>query len=191
MSVEAIWSVCLGIGLAAACGFRVFLPFFALGLAARFGSIELAHAFDWLATDAALITLGVATVVEIAAYYIPWVDNALDSISSPAAVAAGVLATAAVLTDFEPAAKWTIAAIAGGGAAGAVQALTVGARKLTLLTTGGIANPIVATIELAGSAVMSLISIVVPALALAVVVGLVAGSAYVVSRVLRRRKRAA
>ena len=168
--MDILLSVCLGLGLAAACGFRVFVPFLVLNLAARAGYVEVAGSFEWIASTPALITLAVATGLEIAAYYIPWLDNLLDSVATPAAVVAGVVATAAVVTGIDPYLKWTLAVIAGGGVAGAVQAVTVGTRGASSVTTAGFGNPLVATAEIGGSALLSGVAVALPALAGVVVV---------------------
>ena len=187
--MDTLLSVCVGIGLSAACGFRVFLPLLGLGLAARGGYLEIAPTFGWVASDAALLALAVATILEIGAYYIPWLDHLLDAAASPMAVAAGVIASASVLTDVDPWLRWTLAAIAGGGTAGAVQALTVGTRKLSLFTTAGIANPLVSTLELGGSLLMTLLAVLVPLLAL-FVIGIFAGIFLLLFRARRARSRA-
>jgi hypothetical protein len=168
-AVSTLVSVLLGIGLSAACGFRVFVPFLIVGIAARTGHVTLGGSFAWMASTPALIVLAVATVIEVAAYYVPWLDHALDVLATPAAVVAGVLMTASVVTGLDPMTKWTLALIAGGGIAGTVQALTVGTRKVSLLTTGGLGNPIVATAELGGSIGMALLAIALPLLAFAVI----------------------
>ena len=186
--MDTLLSVCIGIGLSAACGFRVFLPLLGLGLAARGGHVDLAPAFAWISGDGALVAFAVATVLEIGAYYVPWLDHLLDAAASPLAVAAGVIASASVLTDVDPWLRWTLAAIAGGGTAGAVQAATVGTRKLSLFTTAGIANPLVSTLELGGSMLLTLLAIVVPILAFLVVL-LLAGGAWAVLRAARARRR--
>lgn len=163
-------SICLGIGLSAACGFRVFVPLLVVGIASRAGHLQLAAGFDWMASDAALIAFGVATALEIAAYYVPWVDNLLDSIATPAAIVAGTIVTASVVTGMSPMLKWSLAVIAGGGAAGIIQGATVVARGASSVTTGGLANPIFATIELGGSVFVSILAIVLPLVALVVIV---------------------
>ncbi|MDH3699391.1 MAG: DUF4126 domain-containing protein, partial [Flavobacteriaceae bacterium] len=89
MTSETIISIFLGVGLAASVGFRVFLPLFALSLAAYFGVWELNDNWQWIGSLAALITLGAATIIEIFAYFIPWFDNLLDSIAVPLAAIAG------------------------------------------------------------------------------------------------------
>jgi hypothetical protein len=168
--MELLLSICLGIGLSAACGFRVFIPMLIVSLAANSGHLTLAKGFEWLASDAAVIALGIATVLEIAAYYVPWLDNLLDTIASPSAVIAGTIITASVMTDMSPFMRWTLAVIAGGGVAAAVQGTTVFARAASTTLTGGLANPLLATAELGGSGVLSLLAVFVPFLALALIV---------------------
>ena len=182
--MDVLLSVCLGLGLAAACGFRVFVPFLVLNLAARSDYVVLDGGFEWIGSTPALITLAVATALEITAYYVPWLDNLLDSVATPAAVVAGIVATASVVTGIDPYLKWSLAVIAGGGVAGAVQAVTVGTRGASSLTTAGFGNPLVTTAEIGGSAVLSGMAVGVPALAGLVVLVLLILAA---RRLLRRR----
>jgi hypothetical protein len=165
----ALLSVALGLGLAAACGFRVFVPLLALGAAAHTGYVPLTPGFAWVATTPALLALGSATLLEVAAYYVPWLDHALDLLATPAAVVAGILVSASVVTDLPPLLRWAVVLIGGGGAAGLVQGATVLARAKSGMLTAGLANPIVATVELVAAALVSLIAIVLPLLCLAVV----------------------
>ncbi|HEY5910329.1 MAG TPA: DUF4126 domain-containing protein [Verrucomicrobiae bacterium] len=158
-------SICLGIGLSAACGFRVFVPLLVMSIASLAGQLSLAPGFQWIGTYPALITFGVATAVEIAGYYIPWVDHALDTIATPAAVVAGTVVTASIVTGMSPLLKWTLAIIAGGGAAGLVQGATVVTRAASTATTGGFGNPLVATIELGAAAITSVVALVAPVVA--------------------------
>ena len=162
--METILSLLVGIGLSAACGFRVFVPLLVVSIASHTGHLKLASGFAWMGSDAALIAFAVATVLEVAGYYIPWVDNLLDTIASPAAIIAGALITASLATDISPFLKWTLAVIAGGGIAGLVQGATVITRGASSAGTGGMANPILATTELGGSLIASLLSLVVPVL---------------------------
>lgn len=186
--METFLSVCLGVGLAAACGFRVFVPLLALSVAVRAGVLELASGFDWIASTPALIILAVATVLEIAAYYVPWVDNALDTLATPLAVVAGVVVTASVITDMSPVVRWSLALIAGGTAAGAVQGLTSLTRGASSLATGGLGNFAIATAELAGSLFFSVLSILLPlvAVVLLVVFGFVASRRLAARRARKR-----
>ena len=168
--MTTLLSVILGIGLSAACGFRVFVPFLVVGIAARTGHLTLGASFGWMSTTPALIALGVAAALEVGAYYIPWLDHVLDTLATPAAIVAGMVMTASVVTGLDPLLKWTLALIAGGGIAGTIQALTVGTRKLSLVTTGGLANPIVSTFELGGSVLLTLLAIALPFAAFAVII---------------------
>jgi len=168
-SMTLFTSIVLGIGLAAACGFRVFVPLFFISIASMSGQLTLSPGFEWIGTWPALILLGVATALEIGAYYFPWIDNLLDSIASPAAVIAGTVVTAAVVGDMEPALKWAISLIAGGGTAGAVQTITVVARGASTLATGGLGNPGVSTVEAGGSVVTTVLAIFLPYVAFVLV----------------------
>lgn len=183
--METFLSVCVGMGLAAACGFRVFVPFLAASLAARSGLLTLSPGFEWLGSWPALIAFAVATAVEIAAYYVPWLDNLLDALATPAAVVAGVVLTAAAVGDVSPFLKWTLAVIAGGGAAGLVQGVTGLTRHTSTLATAGLGNPLVATGEMVGSTLFSLLAILMPVAAVALLLGFV----YLAFRLIRRFRR--
>jgi hypothetical protein len=113
-------------------------------------------------------------IIEIAAYYIPWLDNMLDTIATPAAVVAGTIATASMVGDVSPFLRWSLAIIAGGGIAGAVQASSVLVRGMSTAKTAGLANPIVSTSELIASIAGTIISIVIPTLAIILVFVLLA-----------------
>jgi hypothetical protein len=182
LSFDTVLALGLGLGLAAAAGLRVFVPLFVLGLAASTGGIPLAAGFDWLASTPALVALGTATVLEVVAYYIPWLDNLLDTLSTPAAVLAGVMATASVLGDLPPWLQWGVAVVAGGGAAGLVAGSTSLLRLQSTATTGGAGNFVVSTLELIGAVLTSLVAIVLPLVALFVV----AAAVFVLYRVGRR-----
>src|SRR5207302_9405838 len=167
--METVLSWLIGIGLSAACGFRVFVPLLVVSVASHTGHLHLSSGFEWMGSDAALIAFAVATVLEVAAYYIPWLDNLLDTIASPAAVIAGTLVTASLIADMSPFLKWTLAVIAGSGVAGLVQGATVVARGASTASTCGLANPILATAELGGSLITSLASLAVPVLTTVVI----------------------
>jgi hypothetical protein len=165
-----------GIGLAAACGFRVFVPLFIASLAANtgmeaFGGVNiegmLGAEYAWLGSTPMTIALGVATALEIGSYYIPWLDNALDSIATPAAVVAGTFISGAMLPEFmgDEAFKWIVAAILGGGSAGLVQGASVVTRGASTASTGGLGNPAVSTAELGGSVLTAGLAVMVPILA--------------------------
>lgn len=180
--------LCIGIGLSAACGFRVFVPLFVMSLAANTGYLTIDPSMQWLASTPAVVALGVATALEIGAFYIPWLDNLLDSIATPAAVVAGAIATASMVTGMDPLLQWSVAVIAGGGVAGAVQVMTVATRAVSTAATGGVGNPVVATGETGASTVMSLLAIVLPWLAAALVIVVLGWVAWAWARRRRRRR---
>jgi Domain of unknown function (DUF4126) len=177
-------SIALGVVLAAATGFRVFLPMLIMSGAAYTGHLSLDNSFAWLATPFALTMLGVAALVEVLAYYIPGVDNLLDALATPAAFVAGTIVAAAVMTDLPPMAKWTAAVIAGGGTASLTQGVTTILRAKSTVMTGGLGNPVIATGELGGSVLLSLLALAAPLAAVAVVILLV----WLAFRLIRRQR---
>ena len=163
-------SIALGVGLAAATGLRLFLPMLVVSVAAYTGHLPLSDNFAWLATPAALVLLSVAALVEILAYYIPGVDNLLDTLATPAAFVAGTIISAAVITDLPPMVKWAAAIIAGGGIAGLTQATSAVLRAKSTVLTGTLGNPVIATAEVGGSLLVSLMALAAPLLTLVVIV---------------------
>lgn len=187
---HSLLSIALGVGLAAAVGLRVFLPLLVLALGAYFGKIPLAESFQWLGTLPAVLTLAVATLAEVAAYYLPGVDHLLDVIAAPIALLAGSVAAAAVMTDLPPLVKWTTAIIAGGGAASLTQGLSSVLRIKSTATTGGLGNPVVATGELGGSLLLSLLALFAPIAALIAVLVFLWLIVRLARRMLRRNRAA-
>ena len=169
MTIETILSIFLGVGLSASVGFRVFLPLFALSLAAYFILWELNDSWLWIGSTTAVFTLGIATVVEIVAYYIPVVDNALDTIAIPLATIAGTAVMVSTVADLSPVITWALAIIAGGGTAAAVKSSASATRLGSTVSTAGIGNPVVSTIETGTSIIMSIVSIFLPILAIILV----------------------
>ncbi len=164
--LQTFLSICLGIGLSAACGFRIFVPLLCLSIASLTGYVQLDSSFAWIGTTPALIAFAVATVVEIGAYYIPLVDNFLDAIAVPVAGAAGICVAALVMTNVDPFWRWTLAIIAGGGMATSTQLATTKLRMLSTTTTAGLGNPVLATIEAIVAAILSGVAVLWPVAAL-------------------------
>lgn len=181
--LDTVFSIALGIGLAAATGFRVFVPLLVAGVAARVGVIPLADSFHWLQSTPALIALGTAATLETMAFYIPGVDHLLDVIAGPLAVVAGVLASASVMVDMPPEARWPIALIAGGGVAGLTKTGAALLRVKSTTLTGGVGNPVVSTAETASAATLSILAILAP---IACVVAALALGVYLFRRRSRR-----
>ncbi|TRZ42897.1 DUF4126 domain-containing protein [Robertkochia solimangrovi] len=170
MDSTTILSIFLGIGLAASAGMRVFLPLFALSLAAWFGLWDLNPNWQWIGSMPALITLGIAMVLEIFAYYIPFIDNLLDTIAIPLAAIAGTAVMVSTAANLDPLVTWSLAIIAGGGTAMVVKGASAGSRLTSSVSTAGLGNPVVSTVETGGAMVMSAASIFVPVLAMILVI---------------------
>jgi hypothetical protein len=170
MTSETIISIFLGIGLAASVGFRVFLPLFALSLASYFGVWDLNDNWEWIGSLAAVITLGVATVIEIFAYFIPWVDNLLDSVAIPLAAIAGTAVMVSTIANMDPLVTWSLAIIAGGGTATAIKGASATGRLASTASTGGLGNPVVSAVETGTATVVSAASIFAPVIAAVLVI---------------------
>jgi hypothetical protein len=172
-TLETLLSLSLGLGLAAACGFRIFVPLLMMSIASLSGYLELMDSFAWIGTWPALTVLAIATLLEIGAYYLPWLDNFLDTLGAPAAVVAGTIVTASAVLGMDPMLKWSLAVIAGGGAAGAVHTGLAAVRGLSSASTGGLANPLISTAEAGGSISFAILSLLLPFAGLALFVALV------------------
>jgi hypothetical protein len=164
MEKEIITSVALGIGLSASAGFRVFVPMFVASIAAHTGFLPVNEGFQWLAGWPAMICFGTATVVEIMAYYIPFIDNLLDSITTPLAVGAGTLLLTSVLPIDNNLLKWITGFVFGGGAAATIQGGSVLARLTSTKLTAGTGNPVVTTSEHVAAIGTSVFSLITPIL---------------------------
>ena len=183
--MEALLSLMIGVGLSAACGFRIFIPPLVMGLAERTGHLTLSEGFEWMSSDAALVVFASATLLEVGAYYLPFIDNLLDVAAAPSAVIAGTLLTASQVGEMDPFLGWSAAIIAGGGSAGVVQGFTTLTRQFSALTTAGLGNPLISTAEAGASIFMTLLAILAPLAALALLLAL---SYLVAKKVLQRRK---
>lgn len=181
---ETLFAVAIGIGLSAAAGLRVFIPPLGVNLASLSGELSLAGEFAWLGSPFATAVLGAAALLEVGAYYIPWLDNLLDTIATPLAMTAGTILTASTLGDTSPFTQWALALVAGGGSAGAVQSGTVLLRGASSAATGGLGNPLVSTGEASGSLLLTVLALIAPFVALAVLIVLVV---YGVRRIQSRR----
>lgn len=166
---EALVALSMGIGLSAAAGFRIFLPPFLLSLVIKFGNLDLelgGTSFEFFDSEITIFLLGAAVIIETLAYYIPWVDNLLDGVASPAAIIAGTGMTAMLLgEEMSPILQWSLAIIAGGGASAGIQGATVVTRGTSTVLTGGVGNPIVSTIENIAALLFALFALILPFLA--------------------------
>jgi hypothetical protein len=175
-------AIMAGICLSAASGLRVFLPILALGLAARFGWLEVNEQFAWLASEPVLVVVGIAALLETGAYYVPVVDNLLDLLATPAAIGGGTVIVSSLLPEMNEAMQWGTALALGGGSAGIVQGSTVLARGMSTASSGGLANPLLSTGETAGSLFVILMALLVPILfGIVVIIALI----WLLSRMIR------
>jgi hypothetical protein len=195
--METIVAALTGIGLAAACGFRVFVPMFLVSLSVNSG-VEMPLGLDtamntllgddmaWLGNPLVTTGLGVATLVEVGGFYVPWLDNLLDALATPSAIAAGTFLSGAFMPEMlgDGGVKWAAALIAGGGSSGLVQAGTVLTRGASTATTGGLGNPLVATIELIGSVLTTIFAVLLPI----VIIALLIGAVFMIRKMLHRRE---
>jgi hypothetical protein len=166
-------SAFIGIGLAAATGFRVFLPMFAVSLASYLHWIPMNESFEWLAGLPTLITTEIATIVEILAYYLPFIDHLLDTLAVPMATIAGSVLFASQFADLGTFPQWALALIAGGGTAATISSGFAGLRAASTATTGGLGNSVVGTAETAGAGIMAILAMVAPLIAAICAIGIV------------------
>ncbi len=185
MNAEILTAVALGIGLSASTGFRVFLPMLVASVAAHFGILPLSDSFVWLGSWPAIISFGTATVVEVAAYYIPFVDNLLDTITTPLAVGAGTLLMTSVLPVDNDLLKWIAGFVIGGGAAATIQSGSVVSRLTSSKFTAGTGNPVVSTGENVAALGTSILTLFIPVIIAAAFILL---SVFILYQLFRWRK---
>ena len=172
--VQILLSLSLGLGLAAACGFRVFIPPLMMGIGSRLDLYKLEGSFVWVDDTWAIAIFAVATLLEIGGYFIPWIDNLLDAVATPAAIIGGIFVTSASLEgELDPSAQWTLSVIAGGSVSGVIQLGTVATRAISTGTTGGLANPIISLLEAVASILCILISLFLVAIIPIVIIFLI------------------
>lgn len=176
----------LGLGLAACSGFRVFVPLLAASIAYHTGYLTPAAGFAWLSTWPALLTLATATAAEIVGYYVPFFDHLLDTLTTPASFVAGTILMTSALPHLDPTLRWTLGVLVGGGTAGLVQTGTALLRGAATATTGGLANPLLATVENSAAVGGVALTLLLPLLAAGLVVVLVV---FMLSRLRRWRVR--
>ena len=165
LSIDTLLEILLAISLSTAAGFRVFVPLLVLSTFAVVGHIDLPSNLDWIENDRALIIFSVASILEITGYYIPWLDNFLDLVATPVAIIVGTFVSASIAPDLDPIAKWTLALVAGGGTAGTTKGLMNILRTVSTAISGGLTNPVLATIELGLAVILSVLAITVPIVA--------------------------
>lgn len=167
-----ISAIALGIALSACCGFRIFIPMLAAAIAAFNNWVVMPPDMAWMGSLPAIICFATAALVEITAYYLPFLDNILDTVATPLAIAAGTVLAASLIPtpDNEPMLRWVIAFIAGGGGAGVIQASTGLLRLFSTKATLGTGNPVIATGENAAAVTGSVFGFVAPVIVAAILI---------------------
>ncbi|MFO8191215.1 MAG: DUF4126 domain-containing protein [Bacillota bacterium] len=185
--MEIILSILIGISLSATTGFRIFVPLLVLSGCSILGWVELSPGFAWLGTYPVFTALAIATVLEIGAYFIPYLDNLLGVAATPVKIIAGMLITASVIVELSPMLAWTLAIILGGGAAFGGSFISNTAHAGSTVATGGFANPILSIFESVTAFILSILSVVIPVLALALFVVLAVLVVKIYKRIKRKR----
>ncbi len=145
--VDPAFGLLLGLSLAATCGLRAFLPLLCIGIAGAMGKVELADAFQWMATPAALFCFGTAVVLEVAGDKVPAVDHALDALGVVVKPTAAAVAMASMIQEFDPLLALVLGLIGGGVTAEVVHLAKAKARVLSSTFTGTLANPFLSLAE--------------------------------------------
>lgn len=186
--IEVVLSLLLGVSLSASCGFRVFIPPLILSVAALFLGVTLPNDMAWFATYPAFLIFLTATLLEVGAYYVPWLDNALDHVTTPAAVVAGTVITHSFIgVEMDPMLKWALALVAGGGASGAVQGVTALARSASSLFTMGLTNPALATVENTAAVAIPSLAIWFPLVAIFIVSSFLVMTVFILSKFKKKK----
>jgi uncharacterized membrane protein len=192
VNIETISAIALGIGLSASTGFRVFVPLLVVGLASHFGVLVLDDTFLWIGSTPALLCFGVAAIGEVLTYYIPFIDNMMDSIEMPLSIAAGTLLMTSVFPSDSEWMKWVMGFIIGGGAAATIQSGSAIWRLMSSKITAGTGNWVFSTTEGISAVILSALAIIAPIfVAILMVVLIVVILRIVYYKLLRKKKRQA
>ena len=177
---HTITAIAMGIALSACCGFRIFIPMLAASIGAFNHWFNLPADMQWLGTMPAIICFATASLAEVAAYYFPFLDNLLDTVATPIAIAAGTILAFAIIpvSGDGPLVRWVLAFIAGGATAGTIHIGTGLLRLFTTKATLGAGNPVVATGENAAAVTGSILGFVIPVIAAIIILAVVAWCAY-------------
>ena len=169
-SYTLITSIFLAFGLAAACGFRIFIPPLTYGLLYKADLVQLAEGWYWIGNDWVIAVLALTALIEIIGNLVPWLDNLLDVIATPTAIIAGTILSAACLNEIDPGLKWMLSIMSGVLVTGGFQLTTVSVRGLSSIFTGGLINPIISFIEDLISLVISISIILFPVLGIFIII---------------------
>ncbi|MFZ5918619.1 MAG: DUF4126 domain-containing protein [Chloroflexota bacterium] len=162
--LDVISGLATGLGLSSSAGLNAYLPLLILALAARFTDwITLNEPWDALTSGWIIVLLAALLAVEVVADKMPAVDHINDTIQTFIRPAAGALLFAAssdAVANIHPVFAMACGVIVAGG----VHAVKATARPAVTVTTAGVGNPIVSTLEDITSALVALLSILLPTL---------------------------
>ncbi|MBB4658831.1 DUF4126 domain-containing protein [Parvularcula dongshanensis] len=162
--MDVLTVACIGLAIAAASGFRAFLPLAGLALLQRSGlALPMSESYDWLASDTALWILGTACLLEILADKVPLIDNVLDAVGLVVRPAAGALAVLAATSGLGPEFS-LLAAVLAVPVTGSIAATKAAARGASTASTGGVANPVLSLQEDAFAGTTLVLAALVPLL---------------------------
>jgi glucan phosphoethanolaminetransferase (alkaline phosphatase superfamily) len=187
--METVSAIALGIGLSASAGFRVFIPLLIAGIASHFGVLPLGESFEWMGSTLALICFGAAAVLEVLAYYIPFIDNLIDTIATPLSIVAGTLLMTSVFPAENEWMKWILGFIVGGGAAATIQSGSTITRLFSSKFTAGAGNPVVSTTEGVAATGFSILSLIIPIIVAILIVILIVFILRILYKKLIKRKK--
>lgn len=157
LSVMVI-NILLGLALATATGFRIFLPMFLLSFTSHIGWVTLPQKLSWLEGETALFVLGVAMLIELVSYFIPGVDNIMDIIDTPIAVIVGFLVVFSVI-EVNSMMEWILAVVIGGIVPAVIKACKATIRGGVTLLMGGLGNGLFSIVEALASILIVVISV--------------------------------
>ncbi len=187
---EAISGLSAAFGLSGSAGLNAYIPLLVVALAARFPMsdplVKLQAPFDLMGSWWAIGLIAMLLVIEIVADKIPAVDSINDGIQTFVRPAAGAIlfaGSANVITDIHP----ILSLGAGLLVAGGVHATKAAARPVVTVSTAGVGNPVVSTLEDIVAVVVSLLAVVLPIIAAIILLGFLIFIIYVVRRWRRRR----
>ena len=187
-SLSLIISIFIGIGLSAATGFRVFVPPLLVGLLSRAGFIDLGESWVWMSDTLTILAFSSAALIEICAYFVPWLDNLLDVFMSPMAIISGIILSATFFDGINPGLQWALSIIAGVSLSGSVQASSVLLRGLSTAGTGGVLNPIFSIAENLISIFLTLMALFFPVIAIIFLVLLLMLNRKIIRKLLDKRR---
>ncbi len=162
--VEGLLDLASAFGLSTSAGLNAYIPLLAIAVLGRWTSlVELEPPWSALTNGWIIALLVVLLAVETLADKIPAVDTANDVVQTlirPTAGAVLFAATTQPHLHLHPMLAMACGVILAGG----VHTVKASVRPVLTATTGGIANPIVSTLEDGISAIVSFLSILIPIL---------------------------